>query len=235
MLPLKPDDGGNITIKTLGKENSDKKFIEEYEFKIKTLRNNFSLFMKGFCVPNNSDSINGQCIDVAVQEDSFLRDLELADDAGGSDEIDILNSADLYWLLVDGEVKKNDGSGLVAISSKFGWLVSGLVPRVGSEGGSTKSCLSTTHVPCLQNLSKAEVQLNEEVKTLWDLDCVGICDDEVSVYEKHASEIEFKKGRYEVGLPLKENYPAVEDNFDKCCNRLWKLKERLDKNPEYIK
>ena len=78
-LLLKPIDGGNITIKTLGKENHDKKFIYEYEFKIKTLTNNFSLFMKALDVPNISDSINRQCIDVAVKENSFLRDLELAE------------------------------------------------------------------------------------------------------------------------------------------------------------
>ena len=42
--------------------------------------------MKALGVPNISDSINGQCIDVAVKENWFLRDLELADDGGGSDE-----------------------------------------------------------------------------------------------------------------------------------------------------
>ena len=234
-LSLKPVDEGYITIETLGKENSDKKFIYEYEFKIETLRNNFSLFMKALCVPNISDSINGQCIDVAMKENSFLRGLELANDGGDSDEIDVLVGADLYWVLVDGEVKKNDSSSLAAIRSKFGSLVSGPVPKVGSEGGFTKSCISTTHVLCLQNFLEVEAQLNEEVKKFWDLDSVGIRDDEVSVYENHASETGFKKDQYEVGLPLKENYPVVEDNFDICCNRLWKLKERLDKKPEHLK
>lgn len=59
-----------------------------------------------------------------------MRDLELEGDNGGSGEIDIL---------LDGEVKNNDGSGLVAINSKFGWLVNGPVPRLYSEGGFTKS------------------------------------------------------------------------------------------------
>ena len=36
-------------------------------------------------------------------------------------------------------------------------------------------------------------------------------------------------------MPLKKNYLAVEDNFDKCCNRLEKLKERYDKNTEHLK
>ena len=36
-------------------------------------------------------------------------------------------------------------------------------------------------------------------------------------------------------MPLKGNCPVIEDNFDKCCNRLWKLRERLDKKPEHLK
>ena len=84
--------------------------------------------------------------------------------------------ADLYSLLVDGEVKKNDGSGLVAIRSKFGWLVGGSVPRVGSESGFIKSCLSATHVLYLQNFAEAEAQLNEGIKKFWHLDSVEIRD-----------------------------------------------------------
>ena len=206
-LSLKLVDEGNITIKKLGKENNDKKVICEYEFKIKILKNTFSLFMKTLGVPNISDSINVQCIDVAMKENLFLRDLELADDGGDSGEIDVLTGADLYWLL-------RKMTGLVAIRSKFVWLVIGPVPRVGSKGGFTKSCLSTTHVLCLQNFFEAEAQLHEEIKKFWDLDSVGTRDDEVSVYEKHASETEFRKGQYEVGLPLKKNHPAVGDNFD---------------------
>ena len=90
---------------------------------------------------------------IAVKN-SFLRNLELADDAGGSGEIDILISADLCWLLVDGEFKKIQDSGLVTIRSKFGWLVSRPVSRVGSEVGFIKRCLSTTL--CLQIFSEAE-------------------------------------------------------------------------------
>ena len=46
-----------------------------------------------------------------MKQNLFLRDLELADDGESSIETDILIGADLYWLLVDGEVQKNDCSG----------------------------------------------------------------------------------------------------------------------------
>ena len=44
--------------------------------------------------------------------------------------VDVLIGSDFYWELVLGEVKRQE-NGLVAISSKFGWLVSGDV-GVGS-------------------------------------------------------------------------------------------------------
>lgn len=130
-----------------------------------------------------------------------MRHLELADDAGGSGEIDILISADLCWLLVDREFKKIQDSGLVTIRSKFGWLVSRPVSRVGSEVGFIKRCLSTTL--CLQIFSEAECKLNEKVRKLWDLYSTEIRDDELSDFEKHASKTAFKVGKCKVDLLLK--------------------------------
>ena len=116
----------------------------------------------------------------------------LADDGGGSIETDILIGADLYWLLVDGEVKKKDCSGLVAIRSKFGWLVHLSWLVVQFQGLILRTVLQKVICRLLtycvwQNFSDAEAKLSEEVKKIWDLNSVGIRVDEVSAYEKHAS------------------------------------------------
>ena len=87
-LSLKEIDGGNVSINTLG--NKDKKYIYEYEFKIKTLKNNFSLSMKALCVPKITDTMNGRYLDIAIQQNSFLKELDLADGGVGSGEIDVL-------------------------------------------------------------------------------------------------------------------------------------------------
>ena len=189
-LSLKEIGGGNISINTLG--NKDEKYIYEYEFKIKTLKNNFSLLMKALCVPKISDSMNGRYIGIVITQNSFLKELDLADDGIGSGETDILIGADLYWFFVDGNVKKNDRSGLAALSSKFGWLVSGPVPRINPNGGFNSNTMITTHVLFSQSFSKAETNLNEEIKKFWDLDSVGIRDDEISIYDKHSDGIELK-------------------------------------------
>ena len=57
----------------------------------------------------------------------------MANDAiDGNDEIDILIGADYYWKLVDGKIERADehdsddqDDGFRALSSKFGWLLSG--------------------------------------------------------------------------------------------------------------
>ena len=67
--------------------------------------------MKALCVPKITDMINGRYLDIAIQQNSFLKELDLADDGIGSGEIDVLFGADLYWVFVDGNVKKNDSSG----------------------------------------------------------------------------------------------------------------------------
>ena len=185
--------------------------------------------MKALCVPKITDTINGRYLDIAIQQNSFLKELDLADDGIGSGEIDVLIGADLYWVFVDGNVKKNDSSGLAALSSKFGWFVSGPLPRINPDKDFKSNTMITTHVMFSQSLSEAETTLNEEIKKFWELDSVGIRDDEITIYDKHREGIELKNGRHEVGLPLKENYPAIEDNFEKCNKRLLLLKENLRK------
>ena len=102
--------------------------------------------MKALCVPKVSDSMNGKYLDIAIKQKSFLKELDFADDSVGSGEIDVLIGADLYWFFVDGNAKKNDSSSLAALSSKFGWLVSGLVPRINRDGSFKGNTMITTHV-----------------------------------------------------------------------------------------
>ena len=70
----------------------------------------------------------------ALSHDAFLNDLPMANNAiDGNDEIDILIGVDFYWKLVDGNIKRANGEksndedddGFRAVSSKFGWLLSG--------------------------------------------------------------------------------------------------------------
>jgi hypothetical protein len=89
-----------------------------------------------------------------------LNGIQLADKSNASDPIDVLISSDYYWDIVGGEIIQGQ-SGPVAISSKFGWLLSGPTEEKGelktttnliisgsSKGPFDKNSLPTTSCCC---------------------------------------------------------------------------------------
>ena len=72
--------------------------------------------------------------------------------------------------------------------------------------------------------------LNESVQRWWDLEAIGIADNEKSVCEITEERIHQQDdGRYEVELPMKENHPILHDNYFPCVKRLSVLQNRLQK------
>ena len=80
-----------------------------------------------------------------------------------------------------------------------------------------------------------EKGLNENISKFWDLDAVGIKDNEISSYEKFKGHIKFENNRYSVKLQVKELHPILPDNYLLSLKRLNKLKERLGGNGELLK
>ena len=76
--------------------------------------------------------------------------------------------------------------------------------------------------------------LNEKIDKFWDLDTIGIKENETSVYDRFISDIKFENSRYSVSLPFKENRPMLPDNYQLSLNRLKKLKERLEKTSHLL-
>ena len=197
----------------------------------------------------------------------------------------------IYWTILNGNIKKDDRSGLVAISSTLEWLIYGRVTHDNEISNINHtnvyiSC-STQEVKNIDNIenngniengdntsdenidlnvevknlgkrvnngniengdntselcnhSKENIQLNvgevthtfstvcseecdvlkSKLKTFWDLDTVGIKEQEISVYDRFVDKIELRNGRYEVKLPLKETHPVIEDNYVLAVRRV---------------
>ena len=71
--------------------------------------------------------------------------------------------------------------------------------------------------------------LNEKKNSkFWDLNAVGIKDNEISIYEKFKDDIKFENNRFSVKLPAKEFHSTFRDNYSLSMKRLNKLKEHLD-------
>ena len=134
---------------------------------------------------------------VEIAQLTRLCDLELADydpsDSGG--RVDVLIGSDHYWEVVSGDVVR-EKSGLVAVKSMFGWLLSG--PVKGRGGAHT---LVTTNLAIQgadnMDMNITEDELNNQLKRFWETETIGIeevqdsCKDNVSFLQP----IEFNKER----------------------------------------
>ena len=102
---------------------------------------------------------------------------------------------------------------MVAQKSIFGYLVSGPLTKTNSL--KPKSPFHVMKIVWKQD------------NCLWDLETIGISDNETSVYGKFIDSVKFENERYSVALPFKGNHPMLTDNYKLCLNRLQKLKENI--------
>ena len=124
----------------------------------------------------------------------------------------------------------------MAVSSKFGWLL--------SEPVQSKDCKNGTHSNVViyspidsQLESDNEVELVNELRRLWIIESVSI----IEVKNKEIKEklfpasikYNFMNGRYEVSLPWNLNRPELT-NQGKCLVRLRHLMARLRRNPALL-
>ena len=141
--------------------------------------------------------------------------------------IDLLIGADTCWEFVTGETQRDKSCSLVAQKSIFGNLVSS--PLMND---SSLKQVNPTHV--MKIVRNQDNSLSEKIDKLWDLDTIGVKENETSVYDRFISDIKFENSRYSVSLPSKENRVILRDNYQLSLNRLKKLKERLEKTPHLL-
>ena len=138
--------------------------------------------------------------------------------------------------MVTGKVEKSKVEGLVAMETRFGWVVGGPVPSTsliaGSQGTFSQSSLSFT----LRINTEPISTLDQQMREFNDLETLGIRNDEKSTYEVFEESIrKNSENRYEVNLPFKENKPILHDNFELSKKRLLKLHSKLKNEPELLK
>ena len=113
----------------------------------------------------------------------YLQHLDLADcqvNTRNSEQcestIDILIGSDFYWDIVTREINRQE-NGLVAMKSKFGWLLSGPIKNPSENSSVTHSNLvvqAPSTIPiCLDN----ECSLEKELRRFWDIESLGKLDD----------------------------------------------------------
>ena len=171
------------------------------------------------------------CSRVNVHDYPHLQDLEFAENFNndGRDTIEVLIGSDYYWDIITNESIRAD-SGPTAVSSKFGWILSGPASDLSSRGDNVSSHL------CISG-SPHSIEGNDEIvsvlRRFWETDSIGIENDH-DVHQAKLIEKEIVKpvfndedNHYEVGLPWKEDYLPSSSNYRLCETRLKTLHYKL--------
>lgn len=114
----------------------------------------------------------------------------------------ILIGVDQYWSFVTGEVIKC-ANGPVATQTTLGWVVSG--PVMGSPSVQPSANLITRVLRTSSDYGQREEgrRLERKLRAFWDLESLGILDDNHDLYDQFHQIVEFRDNRYVVSLPWK--------------------------------
>ena len=86
------------------------------------------------------------------------------------------------------------------------------------------------------------VETNSLLRKFWELEAIGIqdngdqvwtTDEEAAVYRVEKTRV-MMDGRYEVGIPWKENEPKFYNNYEMACSRLENLEKSLRKKGDRV-
>ena len=154
-----------------------------------------------------------------------LSELEFADEpkVGQQLDVDILIGSDHYWDLITGQVQRGI-DGPVAIDTKLGWVLSG--PFSIPEQTDTSLSL-VTHALLLNPRLTEEQNLDETMKSFWELEAFGIPSTDRSLYDQFCDTVKFQDGRYEVRLPWKIPRQDLPSNYELSLKRLRGLLRHL--------
>ena len=118
---------------------------------------------------------------------------------------------------------------------KGSWNSEGiLVPSTNceSEGNSTNCAI--THVLCSKGYSE-NLSLNTQLNAFWELEALGIQEEEKTVYDEYTTAIHFENGRYKIPLPWKEFHEPLPSHYDLSLRRLQSLLRQLMRKPAILK
>ena len=231
-LRLNPIGKETLQLNTFGESKSKRENCEVFKVNIANKNNGESIEITAIGFPTICAPLPAK---VNISEYSHLDGLELADFNSCDSSIDILVGADHYWDIVTGDVI-HGGNGPTAVSSKLGWLLSGLSKQPQSNSN-TFSNLILTGEQFDNSTASDQDELTTSLKRFWEVESVSIdsIDPEIpSKQQDFVQNIRFTGARYAVGLPWKGNDHNIEDDYELCCNRLKSLHQKLLKDPKYL-
>ena len=178
---------------------------------------------------------------VELRQCTSLQELDLADrlpqdESSHSSEstVDVLIGSDYYWDMVRGDIIRGT-NGLVAVGSKFGWLISGPV-KIQNRSHVTHSNLVIQGSIAIKKYTDCDCEIGNELRKFWEIESLGItegCDEIMQDSFLTSIKYNFITGRYEVRLLWNANQPKTT-NHGMCLVRLRQLMAGLKRNSSLL-
>jgi hypothetical protein len=229
-LNLKHLRSESLVIKAFGTDREDTRLCE-----VQITKDGESFILSVVVVPHICDPVRAQPIATSRRMYDHISSLDLADpgDVTGELAINILIGSNNYWKLVTGKVLKG-AHGPTAIKTHLGWVLSGPVEGVTDEDTVVNVVNANTTTMLKVDAFSEPEGLEVGLRRFWELESLGVLEDEQSVYDKFTQEISFKNGRYMVSLPWKKSMARLPDNYMLCRRRLAGLLKRLNQDPQLL-
>lgn len=211
-----------INVQVTGLNNHSNAITQEVETLISNKDKSFVHDVQFLIMPEITSLIPSTDLDITNIE--IPKFVELGDKTFyKKGKIDCLIGSNLFFKIL----KQNTlqvGDELILRDTVFGWVAT----------GSLKESHASKPICCLVN---QEENIENNLKTFWDLETLGIKDDPKLKEEDKALEIyndtvQFKDGRYVVKLPWKRDWRELKDNSEVAKQRLRNLQRKFRENPE---
>ena len=234
-LGLKPSAKETVHLNTFGGEGFSKNICQVVKLELQGV-NSERIQVNALSFPKLCSPLPAR---VDLNDYPHLENLELADcfDCDSdSESVDMLIGSDMYFEVVTGDIIRGD-EGLIAVSSKFGWLLSGPVKVVNDY---VTDNISVSNLIIEGNAEPKNMEneiIATELKRFWDTESIGIHDFAGNESKtKFLGKVNHDGSRYEVGLPWKQVEPEpLSDNYSLALGRLNSLWNRLEKDSVILK
>jgi len=220
----------SLSIETFGGSNSTPTPTNVYQTRLQSLQNpaiQFDMNLVGTTTIANKQHPTLSSLN--LDSYSHLHNLSFSDSlAEGNPKVQILIGADYYFQLVDGKLIKGAPDQPSAISTAFGWVLSGPSP----------SCNGPIQLPRSVNFIQASLTTDQMLSDFFSLESYGMEPDEpfsvqnTSILDSFCQSVEYTGNRYRVCLPWKDRHSPLLPNEAQAIRRLKSLNKRLDNDPE---
>ena len=162
--------------------------------------------------------------EIAKENYRHLQDIKFSDTSSkGVLPIHAILGVKDYAHIKMGNIRKGNEGDPIAEETALGWTLMGHIGEAKEQ---------KTHI----NLTiDKERTIQEDAKRLWDLDVLGIKDDEEAYAEFKDSIKQNEDGRYCVKLPWKQGNYYLPDNRNLAEQRVKSQLKRMSKQPELLK